>query len=152
SSIAPLSARVPVIAPSYPMNVADAWQRPGKESDPAFSSAVEKMGNAPRHKKLAQRRISSLRPWVGYNAPAHDRPRIKRIRGCQSEHPSVGRRWLQEQPNKEQKPEEVMKTEAQRIARRRSMRAAGDPVRLVAAAAAVLLMSVADGTPARADM
>jgi hypothetical protein len=45
-----------------------------------------------------------------------------------------------------------MKTEAQRLARRHSMRAAGDPVRLVAAAAVVLLMSAADNTPARADM
>jgi len=32
------------------------------------------------------------------------------------------------------------------------MRATGDPVRLVAAAAAVLLMSAADNTPAQADM
>jgi hypothetical protein len=59
---------------------------------------------------------------------------------------------LQEQPGKEQKREEVMKTEAQRFAGRHSMRAAGDPVRLVAAAAVVLLMSAADNTPACADM
>jgi hypothetical protein len=45
-----------------------------------------------------------------------------------------------------------MKKEAQRFARRHSMRASGDPVRLVAAAAAVLLMSAADNTPAQADM
>jgi hypothetical protein len=45
-----------------------------------------------------------------------------------------------------------MKTEAQRFARRHSMRMAGDPVRLVAAAAVLLLMSATDSAPARADM
>jgi hypothetical protein len=40
-----------------------------------FHRRRENMVNAPRHKMQAQRRFSSLGPWIGYNARRQGRPR-----------------------------------------------------------------------------